>query len=234
MRALLLAGVLGIWTLIAAMAQPEEEIVLPRQMGAINDYAAVIGPARAALQTQLDEIKKNFDVEIVILATIYDPYDDPQRFAQSIWESWGLGERTALLLFTKERPERWVFELKLGEALRLSLRPEHLERLRQGLRAHLERRRVQTAIEESVVALHAMLDGSYGQPPPAPRFEFDFAWLWIALGALLLVSVFVGARTFLRALCPRCGSRMRTYHGYGTRSWITYRSCPRCGYARGR
>ncbi|MCS6903444.1 MAG: TPM domain-containing protein [Candidatus Bipolaricaulota bacterium] len=234
MRALAWAGLFSILTILGATAQPEEEIVLPRQMGAINDYAAVIGPARAALQAQLDEIKKNFNVQIVILATIYDPYDDSQRFAQSIWEFWKLGERTALLLFTKEQPERWVFELKLGESLRPSLRPEHLERLRQGLQAHLERRRVQTAIEESVAALHAMLDGSYGQPPPAPRLDFDFTWLWIALGALLLVIVFVGARAFFQTLCPRCGTRMRTYRSYGTRSAVSYRSCPRCGYARGR
>lgn len=232
MRALALTG---LWAVLTVMgAQPDDEIVLPRQMGAINDYAAVVGPARSALQAQIDEIKKSFDVQIVILATIYDPYDDPTRFAQGIWESWKLKERTALLLFTKERPDRWVFELKLGEALRLSLRPEHLERLRQGLKIHLERRRVQTAIEESVAALQAMLDGSYGQPPPAPRWDFDFAWLWVVLGLLLLLGVLWGARAFLKTLCPRCGTRMRTYRSYGTRSSVSYRSCPRCGYARGR
>jgi uncharacterized membrane protein YgcG len=234
MRALALTGVLGVLMAVGALAQPEEAPVLPHQMGAINDYAAVLGPGRTALQTQLDQIKVSFDVQIVILATIYDPFDDPQRFAQSIWESWRLPERTALLLFTKEQPEHWVFELKLGETLRTSLRTEHLERLRQGLKAHLERRRVQTAIEESVAALQAMLDGSYGQPPPAPRLDFDFAWLWVVLGVLLFSGLLLGARAFFRTLCPRCGARMRAYRRYGTRSASSYRSCPRCGYARGR
>jgi uncharacterized membrane protein YgcG len=68
-----------------AMAQEPEEIVLPRPMGAINDYAAVLGGARQSLEEELQTIKENFHVQIVILATIYDPYDDPPRYAQEIW-----------------------------------------------------------------------------------------------------------------------------------------------------
>ncbi len=233
MRALWLLGALGVLLAMGAGAQ-EEEIVLPRQMGAINDYAAILSAAgRTALQKEIDQIKQNFDVQLVLLATIFDPFDDAPRFAQSIWESWQLGERTALLLFTKERAERWVFALRLGEALRNTIRLEHIDRLQQGLKAHLERRRVQTAMEEAVTALHAMLDGSYGQPPPAPHWEFELGWLWGVLLIMLLLGLVFTVRVFLKNLCPRCGIRMRTYHSYGRRNApAAYRSCPRCGYAR--
>lgn len=230
MRALWLLG--AFLMAIDAGAQ-EEEIVLPRQMGAINDYAAVLGAGRPALQTEIDAIKQNFDVQLVILATVFDPFDDAPRFAQSVWESWQLGERAALLLFTKERAERWVFALRLGESLRNTIRPEHIDRLQRGLKAHLERRRIQTAMEEAVTALHAMLDGSYGQPPPAPHWEFDLGWLWIVLGIALALGLVFWARVWLKNLCPRCGVRMRAYRSYGRGAGgAAYRSCPRCGYAR--
>lgn len=232
MRALCLAGAFAL--VAAGVGAQEEPLVLPRQMGAINDYAAVVGAGREALQQQIDAIKKNFDVQIVLLATVFDPFDDAPRFSQKIWEAWKLGERTALLLFTKEHPERWVYELKLSDDLRATLRAEHLERLRQGLNPHLERKRIKTAMEEAVTALQAMLDGSYGQPPPAPRWEFDFHWVWIALGGLLLVGLIFLARRFLKNLCPRCGARLRAYRSYDSRGGgrAQYRSCPRCGYAR--
>jgi uncharacterized membrane protein YgcG len=151
-----------------AMAQEPQEIVLPRPMGAINDYAAVLGGARQSLEEELQTIKENFHVQIVILATIYDPYDDPPRYAQEIWGFWKLGKDTVLLVFVKEQTKnQWAFALRLGDEVRERFSSADLERMQSGLSYLLERRRVKTAIEESVKALRAMLEGSYGQPPPA-------------------------------------------------------------------
>ncbi len=236
MRAVgLILAVLGS-AFVAAQEDEESTVVLPRRMGTINDYAAVLGSQRAGLETQLEAIQQNFGVQLVMLATIFDPFDNVQLYAQRIWEFWKLGKRTALLIFVKEQVKnRWVFALRLSDDLQGLFRPEHLERLGQGLRHHLERRRIKTAMEESVGALQAMLDGSYGQPPPSlPAISFRLAWVFMALAGLIgLGGVALGLRAFLRNRCPRCGARLRSYRTTGRRGTRTqYRSCPYCGYAK--
>jgi uncharacterized membrane protein YgcG len=217
-----------------AMAQEPEEIVLPRQMGAINDYAAVLGGARQSLEEELQTIKENFHVQIVILATIYDPYDDPPRYAQEIWGFWKLGKDTMLLVFVKEQTKnQWAFALRLGDEVRERFSSADLERMQSGLSYLLERRRVKTAIEESVKALRAMLEGSYGQPPPSVSGGRLLVWLWVVVGLAGLGGVALGVRALLQGRCPRCGARMRVYHTYSRQgARIAYRSCPRCGYSR--
>jgi uncharacterized membrane protein YgcG len=217
-----------------AMAQEPEEIVLPRPMGAINDYAAVLGGARQSLEEELQTIKENFHVQIVILATIYDPYDDPPRYAQEIWGFWKLGKDTVLLVFVKEQTKnQWAFALRLGDEVRERFSSADLERMQSGLSYLLERRRVKTAIEESVKALRAMLEGSYGQPPPSVSGGRLLVWLWIVVGLAGLGGVALGVRALLQGRCPRCGARMRVYHTYSRQgARIAYRSCPRCGYSR--
>jgi uncharacterized membrane protein YgcG len=217
-----------------AMAQEPEEIVLPRPMGAINDYAAVLGGARQSLEEELQTIKENFHVQIVILATIYDPYDDPPRYAQEIWGFWKLGKDTVLLVFVKEQTKnQWAFALRLGDEVRERFSSADLERMQSGLSYLLERRRVKTAIEESVKALRAMLEGSYGQPPPSLSGGRLLVWLWIVVGLAGLGGVALGVRALLQGRCPRCGARMRVYHTYSRQgARIAYRSCPRCGYSR--
>jgi uncharacterized membrane protein YgcG len=217
-----------------AMAQEPEEIVLPRPMGAINDYAAVLGGARQSLEEELQTIKENFHVQIVILATIYDPYDDPPRYAQEIWGFWKLGKDTVLLVFVKEQTKnQWAFALRLGDEVRERFSSADLERMQSGLSYLLERRRVKTAIEESVKALRAMLEGSYGQPPPSVSGGRLLVWLWVVVGLAGLGGVALGVRALLQGRCPRCGARMRVYHTYSRQgARIAYRSCPRCGYSR--
>lgn len=225
MRVVAFVLLLGVW----AQAQEDEEIVLPRQMGAINDYAAVLGSSRADLEAQIETIEQSFNVQLVVLATIYDPFDDAAVYAQRIWESWKLGKRTVLLVFVKEQTKRaWAFELRLGEEIRGLFRPEHLERLEEGLRYHLERQRIKTAMEESVKALQAMLEGSYGQPPLSAPRGVQLSWVFILLGGLIGL-IALGVRAFFRNRCPRCGARLRSYRS--SRS-AQYRSCPYCGYAR--
>lgn len=224
---------LALLVLGAVLVRAQDEIVLPRQMGRINDYAAVLGSARANLEAQLDAIARAFNVQVVILATIYDPFDDASVYAGRIWESWGLGKRTVLLVFVREQTKnQWVFELRLGEEIRGLLRPEHLEQMRQGLRYHLERKRIKTALEDSVAALQAMLEGSYGRPPPSVSEGIQWSWVVILVGGLVGLG---GAALLMRALlgnrCPRCGARLRSYRATGRRS-TQYRSCPFCGYAR--
>jgi uncharacterized membrane protein YgcG len=217
-----------------AMAQEPQEIVLPRPMGAINDYAAVLGGARQSLEEELQTIKENFHVQIVILATIYDPYDDPPRYAQEIWGFWKLGKDTVLLVFVKEQTKnQWAFALRLGDEVRERFSSADLERMQSGLSYLLERRRVKTAIEESVKALRAMLEGSYGQPPPSVSGGQLLVWLWVVVGLAGLGGVALGVRALLQGRCPRCGARMRVYHTYSRQgARIAYRSCPRCGYSR--
>jgi uncharacterized membrane protein YgcG len=217
-----------------AMAQEPEEIVLPRPMGAINDYAAVLGGARQSLEEELQTIKENFHVQIVILATIYDPYDDPPRYAQEIWGFWKLGKDTVLLVFVKEQTKnQWAFALRLGDEVRERFSSADLERMQSGLSYLLERRRVKTAIEESVKALRAMLEGSYGQPPPSVSGGRLLVWLWVVVGLAGLGGVALGVRALLQGRCLRCGARMRVYHTYSRQgARIAYRSCPRCGYSR--
>ncbi len=231
MRAGAFTLVCTLFWMIGGFAQESEEPVLPRQMGAINDYAAVLGSARADLEAQLETIRENFNVQIVVLASIYDPFDDPAIYAQRIWEFWKLGRRTVLVVFVKEQTKNaWAFEFRAGDEVRELFQPEQLSRLRDGLKYHLERKRIKTALEESVRALHAMLDGSYGQPISSATGGFGLVWVLILLGGLVgLSGIALGVRAFVRNRCPRCGTRLRSYRGYRS---APYRSCPFCGYSQ--
>lgn len=226
---LVCALVLSVAALVSA--QDDEEIVLPRQMGAINDYAAVLGSARADLEAQLEAIRENFNVQIVILASIYDPFDDAAVYAQQIWEFWKLGKRAVFLVFVKEQTKNaWAFELRLGEEVRELFQPEQLGRLRDGLKYHLERKRIKTALEESVAAVRAMLDGSYGQPPPSASRGLQLSWVLLLIAGLIgLGGLALGMRAFFKNRCPRCGAHLRSYRGHRSPQ---YRSCPYCGYSR--
>lgn len=212
----------------------DEEIVLPRQMGAINDYAAVLGSARAELEAHIQTIKESFNVQIVILASIYDPFDNAALYAQKIWEFWKLGNDTVLLVFVKEQTlNRWAFAVRLGPAVQGRLREEDLARMQKGLTYHLERKHIKTAMEESVRALQAMLEGSYGQPPPRRSGGRLSWWIWMGVGLLGLGGLALGIRALVRNYCPRCGARLRSYHTYSRQGVrVAYRSCPRCGYSR--
>ncbi|MFN4219097.1 MAG: hypothetical protein ACK4HB_07470, partial [Candidatus Bipolaricaulia bacterium] len=146
---------------------------------------------------------------------------------------WKLGKRTVFLVFVKEQTKNaWAFELRLGEEVRELFQPEQLGRLREGLRYHLERKRIKTAIEESVKAIQAIVEGSYGQPPPRVPTGFQLLWVLMLVGGLLgLGGIALGVRAFFRNRCPRCGARLRSYSSTGHRS-APYRSCPYCGYSR--
>ncbi len=244
---------------VSSHAEEEAPPPLPKAMGAINDYAAVLGKeSREQLQTWINELKTKSKINVVLLITLLDPYSDPPTLTQKIWEAWKLGgEPTIFLLFVREA-DRWAFDWKFTQDLAprlvdLSLGGE----LIRSMQALLNERRVGTAAMQAVERLKATLieletpesqpqaqeEPSLPAPANVPRSFVGSPAFWSIVGGAAGIAVIAGLIWFaLTWLCPGCGGRLsrgstRTFGpSYSLRSRrrrgerVYY--CRRCGYLR--
>ncbi|MFB6285554.1 MAG: TPM domain-containing protein, partial [Candidatus Bipolaricaulia bacterium] len=99
--------------LLTGAANGQEDISLPQQMGAINDYAASLGrQTREHLQSQVERLSSEANVDLAVLISLIDPFSDPARYAEAIWRQWDLGsKRSVLLVVVREAETRWAFRV---------------------------------------------------------------------------------------------------------------------------
>jgi predicted RNA-binding Zn-ribbon protein involved in translation (DUF1610 family)/uncharacterized membrane protein YgcG len=192
------------------------EIGLPKQMGDINDYGGVFGGNRKKLQGIIDDLK-GFGVNLVVLISLRDPYNDPALYAAKVMEEWGLDERTVFVVFVREE-EGWSFVIKIGSGLELELgKINHLERL-------VKEGRIREGVEETAGHISAIIKGEYKE-------QDSGLFAFYGLAVLAVAGIFLAAWRFLR-FCPHCGRRMRVRESnpFGERHLI-YR-CFNCGYSK--
>jgi uncharacterized membrane protein YgcG len=248
-------GVVLCFTLALADHSPADEPPLPQPIGAINDYAAILGrESRQQLQSWIDELKAKREINVVLLITLIDPYSDPPALMEKIWESWKLGaEQTIFLLLVREA-DLWFFQAKASPDLAL---PD--SEYRRSIQRLLDERRVGTAAMRAVEHLkNALLEPETPEPHPeivdsqspettlpqrSPSFLGSPLFWSIGAGFGLIASVIWWA---LLWLCPGCGSRLqrsttRAFGRWGLRAGsrgnrrraqerVYY--CRRCGYSR--
>jgi hypothetical protein len=238
----------GIW---ADESQPQPPLPLPKPIGAINDYAAALGrESREQLQALIAELRSERKVAVTILITLLDPYSDPRRLSEALWEEWKLGpERTIFLLLVREA-DRWRFHWKASPDLAAQL-SDPMGEYHRSIQGLLEERRVGRAALQAVEYLTELLGGPKGVGPE-PRFEPEDRSLrpflgsppfWYLLGGVAGMGVlWVLIRMVRVRLCPECGRRLsrRSAQAFGpsyarlarrgARDWVYY--CQRCGYLR--
>ena len=222
------------WGLMAGSVVAQDEISLPQQMGAINDYAASLGrQTREHLQSQIDRLNDGANVDLAVLVSLIDPFGDSARYAEAIWSEWDMAsERAVLLVYVREAENRWVFRARASSDLSDQLSELRLGEARSAIDAALADRDVADAVRIGVDALAekwapatpAPADESSGTndspsaattAPSASSVEggrpwWRALWVWILGGALVVLTLLaVVIWALLTWFCPRCGSRLR-------------------------
>jgi len=242
----------GLWTaliigILLGKGLLGDEPPLPKPIGAINDYAAALGPkSRKELDALIGRLRTE-GIEVRLLITLLDPYSDPKLLSQRLWEEWGLSSKgTVLLLFVREE-DRWRFHWRASPDLAPRLSNKAAWKHREAIQALLIQRRVAQAARRAVSALSDLLGGSGETEATAPQRGtsrlFQSRWVGYGLGAIAAVGLMIGLiRWALVWLCPECGSRLKRESGrafgfgYGSwvrgrrtrRNWVYY--CRRCGW----
>ena len=202
---------------------------LPQSLGPVSDYGSVLDRhGREDLLARIEQAKSKYGIDVLILASWENPFDDIDRYANAVLQAWGLGQgKTLLAVFVKVK-EDWSVSVVAGQAT-ASARPGLATTLRTGVASLVSHRRVQ----EAMVQLFALLDRGLA-PPPTPRARGTSGsgtrWLPIALG---IGAAFGLVLLALRRICPRCGrilrlGRRHSFATYGRRVYF----CRRCGYTR--
>jgi len=221
--------------LLTGSASAQEEISLPQQMGAINDYAASLGrQTREHLQSQVDRLSSEANVDLAVLISLIDPFGDPARYAEAIWSQWELGsERSVLLVYVRAAESRWVFRARGSSDVSDQLSTLRVGQTRSAIDDALADRDVAEAVRAGVDALTAQWapvtdspssadgttgsdsatsssDGAAATAQPAESPWWQPLWAWIAGGVALLLGILaLVVWALLTWFCPRCGSRLR-------------------------
>lgn len=210
------------------------EIGLPKQMGYINDYGAIFGADRRALQSKIDELKREFSIEMVILISERDPYRDPSLLAENIVKEWGLtGERTLFALYVKQDKE-WLIKIGLSPDLE-SRFAEDINLLKGRMEGKLKEGKVREVVEQTVSSVYTIIKGTHGRDKGDESSAKNSSNLYLLIGAIAVAVLLIGYN-IMKRLCPRCGRRMRVREStpfgiYGGVRHIIY-YCPNCGYSK--
>jgi len=239
-------------------ADEATEPPLPQAMGAINDYAAVLGKeSRQQLQSWIDELKTKAKISVFLLITLLDPYSDPPTFTDKLWKSWQLEAEGTIFLLLAREADQWVFYWRSSPdvASRLAS-PRGNEDYGPSIQKLLGERRVGTAAMRAVEHLREKLIPSEPQPKPEQESPTSPSSSRTASSAIVGSRVFwyvfggiagaglTGGMLWLAFvwLCPSCGGRLsrrsaqpiRSFYARGVRKRAGERVyyCHRCGYRR--
>ena len=202
---------------------------LPQPVGPVSDYGSVLDRhGREDLLARIEQAKAKYGIDVRILASWENPFDEVDRYANAVLQAWGLGQgKTLLAVFVKVK-EDWSVSVVAGQAT-ASAHPGLATGLRNGVASLVSHRRIQ----EAMTQLFALLDRGLA-PPPTPRARGASG----SAGRFVLIGLSVGAAfglilLILRRICPRCGRVLRlgkrhSFSTYGRRVYF----CRRCGYTR--
>jgi len=200
---------------------------LPQQMGAINDYAAALGgkPQRAPLKDQIETLLKRHGVQLVLLLSERNPFDDVERYGVALQQAWRIPQSQSVFSLFLKRKGRWYVRLWPSSDVLSVLGGNTLETLRKQVEQQARKGRVRQAAQQLVTeiinAFEAPSEPTSGSARPRGA---GLGWLGLLFALLALWGVW----RWLRSFCPRCTRRLNVT----TRGKRRLRSCPRCGYNR--
>lgn len=202
---------------------------LPKPVGPVSDYGSVLDRhGREDILARIEQAKAKYGIDVWILASWDDPFDQVDRYASAVLQAWGLGQgKTLLAVFVKTKQD-WSVSIVAGQAT-ASAHPDLAATLRNGVASLVSHRRIQ----EAMTQLFVLLDRALAPTPiPRPRGPSGNVgrFIFVALGVGAAFGLMVLA---LRRICPRCGRILRlgkrhSVSTYGRRVYF----CRRCGYTR--
>jgi uncharacterized membrane protein YgcG len=203
---------------------------LPLPIGALNDYGNVLDRhGRERVNNLIDAAKLRYGIEVSILASWENPYDNVDRYTYEILDSWGLAVGNTILAVFAKKGRDWEVRIVSGQQATKSY-PNLAYVLQSGIEDLVAHRRV----SEAMVALFSELDKEIGtdKQDVDTKGEGSDRGLWI----VLLVVGMGGAIFFVsQRVCPRCGRILRrrtrpSIGSYNEENVVYY--CRHCSYTR--
>ncbi len=217
-----------LFALSGSIAHPSS---LPLPLGRLSDYGNVLDRhGRERISTLIDEAKIDVGIEVTILSSWENPYEDIDRYSHALLDAWNLARgKTLFAVFLKEG-RNWQVRVLSGRQT-AAAHPGLARAVEAGITNLVEHRR----IEEAMVELFDLLD-RHSRPQGAPfsaagrRDTGRALTIILFIVSLALIALFINQR-----VCPRCGRILRprerrTFVPYQGRNVIYY--CRRCGYSR--
>lgn len=180
--------------LLAALALLPTALALPSPSGYVNDYANILGPDRASLESLVQEIERDTTAEIaVVIIPELPPGYTSASYAVELFQQWGIGKRgedNGLLILLSLKEQKWRIEVGYG------LEPfvVDAEAGRIG-RAHLEPILFDSA--PAAPSLRAAIEALRAELQSAPRASQDktLAWAVVAFLIILAIAIIIGVKT---------------------------------------
>ncbi len=192
---------------------------LPQRIGTINDYGQTLERADRERLAQLIDALQAQDVQLVYLASWYDPFGHPARYAQEVFRAWRLGPEAVLVVFLRGEDRRWHVAVQWGDRAYPRLSQASWNDLLS--QAQLEANRARPA--------HAVLNFAsrllQALPQGAQVTRRSFPWPYVVGGLAGAMGLLMWIRS---RLCPRCWwplQRRPSWRG-------TIVVCPRCRWTR--
>ena len=219
-----------LWASITVILFSVIGLALPLSIGALNDYGNVLDRhGRERINALISNAKARYRINVTILASWDNPYDNIDQYAYAILNSWGLASDNTILAVFLKQGKNWEVTVLGGEQL-VHAHPGLAAQLEAGVSDLVVHRR----IEEAMVALFSVLDSKI-RVSSTQETGTNTGSDRTALIVLLIVGVGLTAFVISRRVCPRCGHilhrRVRpSFRSYGSEDVVYY--CRHCGYTR--
>ncbi len=200
---------------------------LPRPIGQLSDYGNVLDRhGRDRINSLIQTAKARYGIDVYILASWEDPFNDLDRYAVELLNYWGIAAgRTMLVVFMRTGRD-WDVRVLCGTALAASHRglAGYVRESISNLVAH---RRIREAMEAIFPAIDRSLAGAV---PGATRPQRSTVRIVLVLSVLLFLA---GAALLAhRRICPRCGHILRVRRTSGLYGEDVVYYCRHCHYTR--
>ena len=219
----------GLLFLALAAAPSGSAWCLPQPIGPLSDYGSVLDRhGKEQIQTLIGQAKASWGIDVWILASWENPYDDAQRYASSVLQAWGLSKGKTLLAAFVKTGKDWSVGVVAGQAT-TSAHPGLADAVRRGAASLVSHGQIPEAMARLFVTLDRELTPAAATSRPGRATGKTLAIVLSCAAGLGLVLF------ALRRVCPRCGrilalSGRRSSTTYGRERRVYY--CRRCGYTR--
>jgi uncharacterized membrane protein YgcG len=204
---------------------------LPRPIGQLCDYGNVLDRhGRERINALIEEAKSRSAIEVTILASWENPYEDIDRYSYALLDAWDLSRgKTLFAIFLKEG-RNWQVRVLPGDQTVVAY-PGLAASIEAGITDLVEHRR----IEEAMVKFFSLLSVWISPTGDAAAPATDRSITALLSGLVVLVVLVTAVFFTSRRICPRCGHLLRVredraFGPRGTHDVIYY--CRRCGYSR--
>ena len=204
---------------------------LPSPIGQLCDYGNVLDRhGRERINALIEEAKSRSAIEVTILASWENPYEDIDRYSYALLDAWDLSRGKTLFAVFLREGRNWKVRVLPGDQIAVSY-PGLAASIEAGITDLVEHRR----IEEAMVKFFSLLSVWISPMGDAAAPAMDRRGTAVLSGLLVLVLLVTAVFFTSRRVCPRCGHLLRVrenqaFGSYGARDVIYY--CRRCGYSR--